>query len=62
MKPRIPKSKGKTRRVDSSYWLARVILETGWTVDELRKCPIPLYELLVYEIMKKDEDERERFS
>lgn len=49
------KGKRRLRKVDISYLIFRVIRETGWTVEELRKCPIPTFWLIVRELHKEDE-------
>lgn len=46
--------KGKKRKVNLSYWLYRVIEKTGWTAQQLRKCPIPLFWLILHEIQEED--------
>ena len=55
-KPIPPRSKGKQRKVDLSFWLYKVITKTGWTYKEVLECPIPLFWLLIDEIQKEEQN------
>jgi hypothetical protein len=55
-----PRSFGKNSnkgrmKLDSSYWIYRVMKEMGWTVDELKACPIPTFKMIIHWISKEDE-------
>jgi hypothetical protein len=57
-KPNIPNTKGnkqKKIKVDLSYYLYRVMKEMGWTIEELKNCPIPTFFLIIKWIQKEDE-------
>ena len=54
-----PRSRQKIRKVGMSYWIARIILETGWTNEEIKKCPIPLFYALIETIGEMDKEKSE---
>lgn len=57
------KNKGiKKKSVSLSYWIMKIILETGWTIEEVKKCPIPLFWALVDVIQEREKEQSEMFT
>lgn len=48
-------SGSRKMKTDDSYSVYRVMKEMGWTLEELKQCPIPTFYLIVKWINKEDE-------
>jgi len=61
-RPSLPsknKHKPKQKKVTMSWWITRIMLETGWTLQQVKQCPIPLFYAMMEQVQEKNKEKSE---